>query len=370
MTENSSLVEQHIREWMEVDDKSDRTDPVDESYRRYVARKWIFMILCIVAAFITMGLALTIGTYKITFLETYSVIWEHITGNVSDVGADEVIFDLRMPRILAGVFAGAGLAVAGACMQSILKNPLADPFTTGVSAGASLGATLAIIAGISIGGMGVVSNAFVFALIPTSIMVGISRMKNASPTMMIMAGIAVMYLFGAITTLLKLWSDPDDLKSLYMWEVGSLGLADWADVKIMMPVVIAGVALIQLLSRQLNVMATGDENAKALGVNASTLRTIGMIVVALVAATIVSFTGMIGFVGLVCPHVVHIVIGADNRYLIPASAVFGIALLLIADLIGRTLLSPTIIQVGVITAFLGGPMFLWLLLRKKSKIWG
>ncbi len=366
----SNLVEQHIREWMDLDDSSEKDKEVDESYRRYVMRKWIFMILCIVVAFVTVGLALTIGTYKISFLETYSIIWNHITGNVRDVVADEVVFELRMPRILAGIFAGAGLAVAGACMQSILKNPLADPFTTGVSAGASLGATLAIIAGISIGGMGIVSNAFVFALIPTAIMVGISRMKHASPTMMIMAGIAVMYLFGAITTLLKLWSDPDDLKSLYMWEVGSLGLADWADIKIMIPVVVAGVVLIQMLSRQLNVMAAGDDNAKALGVNASQLRTVGMIIVALVAATIVSFTGMIGFVGLVCPHVVRIVIGADNRYLIPASAVFGIALLLVADLVGRTLLSPTIIQVGVITSFLGGPMFLWLLLRKKSKIWG
>ena len=370
MSENSSLVEQHIRDWMQKDGSSESDEAVDQSYRRYVARKWIFMALCIVAAVITVGLALTIGTYKISFLETYSVIWDHITGNVTDVVADEVIFDLRMPRILAGIFAGAGLAVAGACMQSILKNPLADPFTTGVSAGASLGATLAIIAGISIGGMGVVSNAFVFALIPTAIMVGISRMKNASPTMMIMAGIAVMYLFGAITTLLKLWSDPDDLKSLYMWEVGSLGLAEWDDIMIMIPVVVLGIAFIQLLSRQLNVMAAGDENAKALGVNASKLRTIGMIVVALVAATIVSFTGMIGFVGLVCPHVVRIVIGADNRYLIPASAVFGVALLLIADLVGRTIIAPTIIQVGVITSFLGGPMFLWLLLRKNSKVWG
>ena len=172
MSENSSLVEQHIRDWMQKDGSSESDEAVDQSYRRYVARKWIFMALCIVAAIITVGLALTIGTYKISFLETYSVIWDHITGNVTDVVADEVIFDLRMPRILAGIFAGAGLAVAGACMQSILKNPLADPFTTGVSAGASLGATLAIIAGVSIGGMGVVSNAFVFALIPTAIMVG------------------------------------------------------------------------------------------------------------------------------------------------------------------------------------------------------
>ena len=368
MGDSISLVEERLIEWKKDDE--DEFEDIDARYHHYVMRKWIFMVACIVIAIIVVGLALTIGTYKISFIDTYVIIWDHITGNIKDVTADDIIFNLRMPRIMAGILAGAGLAVAGACMQSTLKNPLADPFTTGVSSGASLGATLAIIAGISIGGMGVVSNAFVFALIPTAIMVGISRMKSASPTMMIMAGIAIMYLFGAITTLLKLWSDPDDLKSLYMWEVGSLGIATWEGVAIMVPVVIVGVVIIQMLSRQLNVMATGDENAKALGVNAGRLRTICLVVVALVAATIVSFTGMIGFVGLVCPHVVRIVIGADNRYLVPACAVFGIALLLIADLIGRTLLAPTIIQVGVITSFLGGPMFLWLILRKKSRVWG
>lgn len=369
MAETSNLVDKYLSEWLNNDKVDDVTD-IENGYRHYVWRKWMFMALCIVAAIIVIGLALTIGSYDISIIETYQIIWNHITGNIQDVAKDEVIIDLRMPRILAGILAGAGLAVAGACMQSTLKNPLADPFTTGVSSGATLGATVAIILGISIGGTGIVANAFIFALVPTAMMVAISRMKMASPTMMIMAGIAIMYLFGAITTLLKMWSDPDDLKSLYMWEVGSLGLANWEGVIVMTPVVIAGVIVIQLLSRQLNVMATGDENAKALGVDASKLRSITLVLVALVAATIVSFTGMIGFVGLVCPHVVRIVIGADNRYLIPASAVFGIALLLIADLVGRTIIAPTVIQVGVITSFLGGPMFLWLLLRNKSKVWG
>ena len=368
MSESSSLVETYLQEWLKKDELE--KDGIDQGYRRYVWRKWAFMIGCVVVAIVVIGLSLTIGTFPISFQETYQIIWDHITGNIQDTTRDEVIFDLRMPRIAAGIIAGAGLAVAGACMQSTLKNPLADPFTTGVSAGATLGATLAIILGISIGGAGIVANAFVFALIPTSMMVMISRMRSATPTMMIMAGIAIMYLFGAITTLLKMWSDPDDLKSLYMWEVGSLGLADWEGVLIMTPVVLAGIVVIQLLSRQLNVIATGDENAKALGVDAGKLRTITMIVIALTAATVVSFTGMIGFVGLICPHVVRIVIGADNRYLIPASAVFGIALLLSADLVGRTIMAPTVIQVGVITSFLGGPMFLWLLLRNKSKVWG
>lgn len=362
------IVASRIQEWMESGDTG--ISEIESRYKRYIWRKWVFMAGCITVAVVAIGLSLTLGTYPISFQETYQIIWDHLTGNIQDVTKDEVVFDLRMPRIMAGILAGAGLAVAGACMQSTLKNPLADPFTTGVSSGATLGATVAIVLGISLGGAGIVSNAFVFALVPTSMMVAISRMKSASPTMMIMAGIAIMYLFGAVTTVLKLWSDPDDLKSLYMWEVGSLGLADWDGIVLMAPVVIIGAIVIQFLSRQLNVMATGDESAKALGVDANRLRAICMVVVALIAATVVSFTGMIGFVGLVCPHVVRIVIGADNRYLVPACAVFGMALLLIADLVGRTILSPTIIQVGVITSFLGGPMFLWLLLRNKSKIWG
>ncbi|MBE6527434.1 MAG: iron ABC transporter permease, partial [Thermoplasmata archaeon] len=233
MEESSSLVERSLTEWMS--NNSCMSPEIVESYRHYVWKKWLFMGACLVIALIVIGLSLTIGTYPIEFLETYGIIWAHICGNITDPVADEVIFDLRMPRIMAGIIAGAGLAVAGACMQSTLKNPLADPFTTGVSAGASLGATLAIVAGFSIGGAGIVSNAFVFSLIPTALMVAISRMKSASPTMMIMAGIAVMYLFGAVTTLLKLWSDPDDLKSLYMWEVGSLGLAVWDNIYVLFP---------------------------------------------------------------------------------------------------------------------------------------
>ena len=371
-TPGKSIVSQRLGEWMKGETDSDFEESV-KRYDHYIWRKHIFMICCIVAAFLVMGAALTLGTYPISFFETYEIIWNHIIGNITDVDADEVIFNLRMPRIVTGVFAGAGLAVAGVAMQSTLKNPLADPYTTGVSAGASLGATIAIVLGVNIlpmGAVGIVGNAFVFSLIPTGIMVMICRMKHASPTMMIMAGIAVMYLFSAVTTMLKLWSDPDALKALYNWEVGSLALASWSDLIIMIPVVIVGIIVVQFLSRQLNVLATGDENAKSLGVNASQLRTICLVVVALMAASIVSFTGMIGFVGLVCPHVVRIIIGADNRYLVPASAAFGIALLLAADLVGRTLIAPTIIQVGVITSFLGGPMFLWLLLRKKSKIWG
>jgi iron complex transport system permease protein len=366
----SPKVRRAVRKW----DSPIETEELKESfesYHSYVLRKWIFMIACIVICIVTMGYTLTVGSYNIGFFETYSILWEHITGNVTDAMKDMIIVDYRMPRIIGGIIAGASLAVAGAAMQSTLMNPLADPYTTGVSSGASFGATMAMVLGVSIGSgsLTIVLNAFVFSLVPTAIIVMFARMKASSPTVMIMAGIAVMYIFNAMTTVMMLMADPNDLQAVYEWQVGSLGRMTWDGVPVMVGVTVIGVIIVQFLSKKLNVLAAGDDMANSLGVSANNLRTIIMIVVALMAAAIVSFTGLIGFVGLVVPHVVRLFIGADNRYLIPASATFGAALLILADLVGRVIIAPATLQVGVITAFLGGPMFLWLILRKKSKLW-
>jgi iron complex transport system permease protein len=366
----SPKVRRAVRKW----DSPIETEELKESfesYHSYVLRKWIFMIACIVICIVTMGYTLTVGSYNIGFFETYSILWEHITGNVTDAMKDMIIVDYRMPRIIGGIIAGASLAVAGAAMQSTLMNPLADPYTTGVSSGASFGATMAMVLGVSIGSgsMTIVLNAFIFSLVPTAIIVMFARMKASSPTVMIMAGIAVMYIFNAMTTVMMLMADPNDLQAVYEWQVGSLGRMTWDGVPVMVGVTVIGVIIVQSLSTKRNVLAAGDDMANSLGVSANNLRTIIMIVVALMAAAIVSFTGLIGFVGLVVPHVVRLFIGADNRYLIPASATFGAALLILADLVGRVIIAPATLQVGVITAFLGGPMFLWLILRKKSKLW-
>lgn len=317
------------------------------------------------------GIALTIGEYDIGFLETYEIIWHHITGDVTDSVKDFLVIDARLPRVIVGIVAGAGLAISGATMQSVLKNPLADPYTTGVSSGAGFGATLAIAAGASMvdGEYSIVVNAFIFALIPTFAILSVARLKKTSPTVMIMAGIAVMYIFNACTTLLKLWTDPDNLTAIYRWTVGSLSSTSWDQVPIMLIATLIGGIVIVLITRELNILTSGDENAKALGVDVERMRVICMVVVALVSAAIVSFTGLIGFIGLVAPHVVRLFIGPDNRYLVPASAAFGAVLLITADLVGRTIMSPTVIQVGVITAFLGGPLFLWLIIRKDSSSW-
>ena len=201
------------------------------------------------------------------------------------------------------------------------------------------------------------------------VIIMMSKMKNGSPTTMIMAGIAIMYIFNAFTTLISLMADPEKLAQLYRWTVGSLTFAGAEDIAVMAAFVIPGVIILQILTKKLNILSTGDDTAKSLGVDADRLRRFILLIVALIAAAVVSFTGMIGFVGLVAPHIVRIFVGPDNRFLLPASAAFGALLLVIADVVGRVIIAPAELQVGVVTSFLGGPLFLWLIMRKSSRIW-
>jgi iron complex transport system permease protein len=359
-------------------DRDDTTNSIIDKYKKYVMRKWVFIFVCIVAMMVVILFALTIGEYPLSVERCYEIIWQFITGhqpaNSSETLENSIIFDIRLPRIYVGILAGAGLAAAGVAMQSTLMNPLADPYTTGVSSGASFGATIGIVLEISLFGVSAqyttVINAFVFSLIPMAMIILLSKARNGSPTTMIMAGIAIMYIFNAFTTLISLMAEPTKLEQLYRWTVGSLTFAGSSDVLVMAVFVIPGIIILQFLTSKLNILSTGDDTAKSLGVDADRMRRIILLVVALIAAAVVSFTGLIGFVGLVAPHIVRIFVGPDNRFLLPASAAFGALLLIFADLVGRVIIAPAELQVGVVTAFMGGPLFLWLIIRKNTKVWG
>lgn len=367
---SEKIIDDAVDAWMADDVRIEETVT---NYHKNTIKKITFIVLCLVVALLAAGYAMTVGDYQVGFWHTYEVVFEHLMGNVpeADETADYLIWGWRLPRICTGILAGVGLGAAGAVMQSILRNPLADPYTTGISSGAGFGATIAIALGFTVanGAYGIVTNAFIFALIPTAVIIVVSKMKGASPTTMIMAGIAVMYIFNACTTMIKLWADPDKLSAIFAWQVGSIDGATWVQVYFMTGVVIVGYFILQLMSRKLNVLSTGDESSRSIGVNANSLRIACMLLVSLLAAGVVSFTGLIGFIGLVSPHISRLVIGSDNRFLIPASAAFGAALLTIADVVGRTVIAPAVIQVGVITAFIGGPMFLYLILKQKKEAW-
>ena len=341
-------------------------------YSRLIKFRYVFIAVCFVIIFIIAGFSMTLGAYGISFMESYEIIWAHLTGGTYiDSAKDYIVWDTRVPRVIFAIFGGASLAVAGAVMQSILKNPLADSYTTGVSSGAGFGATLAMSTGLIVGGMtGVMAFAFFFSLIPTAVIIMMSKLTNASPTTMIMAGIGVMYIFNAATTVLMLWADPQSMPAIYAWQVGSLSNANVSlnNIPLIIVVAVAGIALMCSMASKINVLATGDESAKALGIDADKLRIIMLLITGILAASIVSFVGIVGFVGLVSPHIVRMFIGADNRYLLPGSAIFGGMLMIVADQIGRVVLA-TPLPVGVVMAFIGGPLFLWLILRRSKNVW-
>ncbi len=360
-----------MKKWNSKETDTEGFQQTASRYHRFILIKWIFMAVCAAIIMIVAGFAITIGAYDIGFLESYEIIIDHILGNVSDTTKDFVVMDLRTPRIVVAIIGGAGLAASGVVMQSTLLNPLADPYTAGISSGASFGATIALVGGITIlsNEYGLIFNAFVFSLIPMFAIITVSKIKNTSPTVMIMAGIAIMYIFNAMTTVLKLWANPNNLQELLEWQVGSVSRTGWDGIPIMLTVTFVGILAMQFMSRKLNVLATGEDSANSLGIDANRLRIINLLIVSVVTAAIVSFTGLIGFVGLVAPHIARIFVGSDNRYLLPCSAFLGAALLVVSDVVGRIIIYPSTLQAGVIMSFLGGPMFLWLIMRRNSRIW-
>ena len=263
------------------------------------------------------------------------------------------------------------MGAAGAVMQSILRNPLASPFTLGISAGAGFGAALAILfgAGIADGHYLIIANAFLFSLAPTMLIMAMTFYKKATPETMILTGGAVMYLFSAATTIMMYFSSSDALKEAYFWMVGSLGKVSKVTIFPMALVVLGAILPLMYKSQDLNAMAAGDETAKSLGINVGRFRISMMIAASMIAASIVAFTGPIGFVGLAAPHMCRMIIGGDNRFLIPASGLVGALLLLISDILARTVMEPVILPVGVITDFLGAPLFIYLIIRRKKEYW-
>ena len=347
------------------------------TYRRYIHRKRLFIIIFFICALCAVGLELSMGPYNIGFFESFQIAFDHIKGVVPETPLDRtkdfVIWDIRLPRAIAGLAVGAGLGVCGAAMQSALKNPLADPYTTGISSGASLGVAVAMILGTSAlpmfsGDTMIIVNAFIFSLIPAAFIIFISVFKKTTSTSMILIGVAVMYIFSATTSLLMLYAEPEQLADVYIWSVGTLAKSNWDNLAYIVAGGALGVALLWTISKRLNILSLKDESISALGVNAKNTRISTLVIVSLTTAVLVCFTGTIGFVGLVAPHMVRIFIGSDNRYLIPASASFGAVLLLLADVLAKQL-GPAGLPVGVITAVIGGPLFLIILMKQKKSAW-
>jgi iron complex transport system permease protein len=342
-------------------------------YEKFVGRKTSLLIALIFAIILLAGYAATQGSADITVTEVYSAILARFMPGTfhSNWFSDTIVWGLRLHRILLGIVGGIGLAIAGTVMQGILKNPLASPFTLGISSAAGFGAALAIVMGAGfVGGQWlIVGNAFIFTILASLMVYALAKYKGITPETMILAGIAIMYLFSAMTSFLQYVGHAEQVQEVVFWMMGSLGRSSWEKVAIVSAVIAVCLPYLLLKSWDINAMGAGDETAKSLGVNVERTRIICMILVSFITAAVICFTGTIGFIGLVSPHITRMVIGGDNRFLLPASGLAGGLLLLAADTVARTIMAPVILPVGIMTAFLGVPFFVYLFLRWKKEFW-
>lgn len=338
--------------------------------RRFSARSLIatLTILLPVVALVS----LIVGTVNISVLDALSAT----LGKVPNPQIDTILFDIRLPRILMAIFVGAVLATTGAVMQGLFRNPLADPSLIGVSSGASVGASLMIVAagtviqsGAMVGLSLVAVGAFVGGFVATLLVYRLATSGiGTSVTTMLLAGIAIAALAGALNSLLSYFSDNDMLRQISLWQMGNLSGASWLKVGIMGAVALLLMILFPRESRALNALLLGESEARHLGIDVQRVKRRLILLTALGVGISVALAGLVGFVGLIMPHMVRLAIGPDHRWLIPASALAGATLLVVADSLARVVVIPAELPTGILTALLGAPFFVALLLQQRKEV--
>lgn len=341
-----------------------------ETYGGYIRYKKLFILLLAIATALVALLAISAGSADLSLTEVVKTLFGY-----GSEQASIVIFNIRMPRVVTAVVAGIGLATVGCAMQSILRNPLASASTLGIAQGAAFGASFAIIVlgagmqnntldGITIFNPYLISLcAFISAMLSTMIVLGLSHFNKVTPESMILSGVALSALFAGATTLLQYFASDVDVAAVVFWTFGDLGRTSWREVIIMSVVVLLALIYFVFNRWNFNALQSGEDAAKGLGVNVERMRLVGMFICSLCASTIVSYIGIINFIGLIAPHLVRRFIGGDYRYLLPSTALMGALLLLLSDTAARLVVSPIILPIGAITSFLGAPLFLYLLFK-------
>ena len=339
-------------------------------------RRTGILIMMLVIVLILAFAGLFLGSSNMTLRECLNALLKK-----SSPAQTRIVWNIRIPRVLAAIIAGAGLSAAGLVMQSNLNNPMASPSTLGVSNAAVFGANLSIIAfaggflstGNNLNNYAVGVNpyatslmAFLFSTLSILLILGLCRIRSFQPGVVVLAGIAIGSVWTAATTILQFYATDVGLSAAVIWTFGDLGRATYRTDLIMAVTVLAGLLFFSLMSWKLNALLSGDASAKSMGVNVDLLRFFSMLAASVITAVCVFFLGIIGFVGIICPHVVKRLLGQDHRISIPASALAGSILLLLADTLSRTLGHGSAIPVGAITSFLGAPFFLTIIFNRKG----
>ncbi len=332
---------------------------IKSAYNHYIRQKIIILIGLVALTLLTMLFSLSAGSADIPIGEIIKVL----LGLEAQKSAS-IALNIRLPRVLMAVVGGIGLASAGCVMQGILKNPLASASTLGIAQGASFGAAIAIT---FLTPYLTSMAAFMAAMLVTLVILGLSTVRKAGPETMILAGVALSSLFAGATALIQYFSSDVETAAIIFWTFGDLGRATYGDIQTTLIVVGGVVIYFALNGWNYNALESGEDAALGLGVNVNKVRLIGMSVAALTAATIVSFVGIINFIGLIAPHIMRRFVGNDYRFLLPASALMGALLLLVSDAFSRLIIAPVILPIGAVTSFLGAPLFLYLIFKGVDK---
>ncbi|MFA5221801.1 MAG: iron ABC transporter permease [Methanoregula sp.] len=322
--------------------------------------------------------AVSIQQFLNTYMPSVALWYNAISFTIpppSNPQAELIVVGFRLPRIFLAILTGISLAVAGTVMQGLLRNPLVSPFTLGLSSAASFGAAIAIVIGPGILGayllisddMFIVLMAFLFGWLSMLLVYGISRSRGTNQSSLILAGVVIGYLFQAGVMGLKYLTNNDKLRDIVVWLMGGMWGASWNAVLLLLPLCLLSFILLERMAWNLNALAAGDDVAKNLGIDVKRFRLTGLMISTFAASCCLAFTGIIGFIGLMAPHICRMFIGNDHRYLIPCSALLGALILLISDTSARTVMSPVEIPVGIIMYIIGGVFFLFLIMKSRGR---
>ncbi len=341
----------------------------------------LFFMFSPIILFFSFIISIVVGAVGIDVREVLKIVFARVfdVNSMNDPLHDYIVWELRLPRALGAAIAGASLASSGAILQISLRNPIASPYTIGLSSAAALGASIAIILGagfisrypyvpVITNPWVVILNAFILCIITIAVISIVAGFRGSDPVTVILMGVALSYLFSAAVSILQYLSQAEALKAVVIWLLGDLSRIGWGYLRYI-SLSIALIPIAMLFSWRLNALTLGEEVAQSLGVNVKRIRMISAAISGLMVALIIPFTGTIGFVCLVSPHIARLLVGGNAVSLIPASAITGATLLVLADTLARTMLAPLELPVGAVTSCIGGPFFIYLLIRSRRVHW-
>ncbi len=333
-----------------------------------------FLLGGVVLLVISLSLAISVGAVPVPLTTVWGVIGNKVAPGLIEQtwsqSREAIVWEIRFPRALLAMMVGAGLAMVGASLQAVTRNPLADPHLLGISSGGAFGAILALLhTGLFIGLLTVPLLAFAGALGATLIVLGVSRLADAtSADRLVLAGVAVSFIIMACANVLIFLADPKATHIVVFWMLGGLGLAQWSQLIYPLVILVICAGWLMWKAQDLNAMTVGDETASTLGIPVARFRLSVFVVGALITGVMVAFSGIIGFVGLMVPHVVRMLVGGDYARVLPGSALIGAVFLLWADITARKVMAPEDMPIGIVTGLVGGVFFVWLLGRRRSVV--